>query len=134
MQNCLSESSFHNKIINNSQGKSVSYTHLFAGHNFICGSVIYLINDIIKNMVLENDDENIGSDNEMLVYVNKSERKCRKNLQLKGLQGVNFSPCTPLITILSLHFLSNSTHSNLSLIHIQMCIRDSCLYYVFFSG
>ena len=52
--------------------------------------------------MLENDGENIGSDNEilmgvkcdydgMLVYINKSERKWRESILVGGLQGVNFS-------------------------------------------
>ena len=47
-------------------------------------------NDIIKNMVLENDDENIGSDNEMLECV-ELERKCKESIVVGGLQGVKFS-------------------------------------------
>ena len=51
-------------------------------------------------MVLENTCVNIDSDNEILERVeyndgmlvcDESERKWRKNIQVKGLQGVNFS-------------------------------------------
>ena len=44
-------------------------------------------NDIIKNMVLENDDENIGSDNAMFACV-ESERELRESIFVKGMQGV----------------------------------------------
>ena len=41
-------------------------------------------------MVLENDDENIGSDNEMFVCV-ESERELRESIFVKGVQGLEFS-------------------------------------------
>ena len=53
----------------------------------------------IKNMVLENNGVNIDSEIlerveynvGMLVRVDERERKWRKNIQVEGLQGVNFS-------------------------------------------
>ena len=47
-------------------------------------------NDIIKNRVLENDNEIIGSDNEMFVCI-ELERKCRESIFVKGIEGVEFS-------------------------------------------
>ena len=55
-----------------------------------------------KNMILENDYVNIGSDNEsvmgieydndeMLMYSNKLERKFKESIIVGGLQGVDFS-------------------------------------------
>ena len=41
-------------------------------------------------MELENDGENIGSENEMLVCV-ESERKWRESIFVEWMQGVNFS-------------------------------------------
>ena len=79
------------KRINNKVSKNDDLNNEFTGNN----------NDIIKNMVLENNGVNIGSnneilmgvkcDNEMLVYINKSERKWRKSIQVEELLGVNFS-------------------------------------------
>ena len=54
-------------------------------------------------MVLENNGENIGSDNEILMGVEYDndgmlvceglERKWGENILVKGLQGVIFFPC-----------------------------------------